>query len=188
MAGIALSFPEERETRKSLRYACGMGLVFPLRDACFTVFSQRPDARIDGAEWARHAERFFATRIELSDEREYHDVASSERHAAATVTLTPLRKEAGDASGGGARICRGRPRWDDDLRAVRGAEAVGAGLAELAARCPRVWLVGTTGPAGTDDPIALRLAAIIAGIVLGPILTPRGAALFGPKTAREKLL
>jgi len=170
-----------------MRYARGMAVVFPMRDACFTVFSQRPDSRIDVAEWTQHAERFFGTRLALTDVREYHDLDSSERHAAATVLLTPVREEPGEPGASGARICRGRPRWDDDLRAVRGAEAAGAGLAELAERCPQVWLVGTHSRAGEEDALALRLAAILAGILLGPVLSPRGAALFGPKTAREKL-
>jgi hypothetical protein len=47
-----------------------------------------------------------------------------------------------------------------------------------------VWLVECEGP---DDRAALRLAAILAGVLLGPILAPRGAALFGPKTARGEL-
>jgi hypothetical protein len=38
-----------------------------------------------------------------------------------------------------------------------------------------------------DDAVALRLAAIVAGVVLGPVLSPGGAALFGPKTARRTL-
>ena len=39
--------------------------VFPARDACFTVFSQRLDARIDVGEWNRYAERFLGARVGL---------------------------------------------------------------------------------------------------------------------------
>jgi hypothetical protein len=38
-----------------------------------------------------------------------------------------------------------------------------------------------------EDPVALRLAAIVAGVALGPILSPGGKRLFGPKTARQAL-
>jgi hypothetical protein len=60
----------------------------------------------------------------------------------------------------------------------------GAGLADLAARCPQVWLVEREEP---EDLVALRLAAILAGVALGPILSPGAGELFGPKTARERL-
>lgn len=38
-----------------------------------------------------------------------------------------------------------------------------------------------------DDTLALTLAAILASILLGPILDPRRSELFGVKTARRKL-
>jgi hypothetical protein len=46
-----------------------------------------------------------------------------------------------------------------------------------------MWILETEGD---DDRVALRLAAILAGVLLGPILAPDGA-LIGPKTARERL-
>jgi hypothetical protein len=143
-----------------------MALESPARDACFAVFSQRPDVRIDVAEWARHAERFFATKLSLD--------AGSPTAKVLLVT--------GDVSGG--RVCWGRPRTEDDLRAARSADG-GAGLADLAARCPHVWLVETDADRDADA-LALRLAAILAGVMLGPILSPAGD-LFGPKTARQRL-
>jgi hypothetical protein len=73
---------------------------------------------------------------------------------------------------------------DDDLEGARRAAAVGAGLVELAQRCPQVWLVESSED---DDPLALRLAAILAGVLLGPIVTRGGRALLGPKSARERL-
>jgi hypothetical protein len=154
-----------------------MAPVFPPRDACFAVFSQRPDARVDGAEWASHAERFLGTRMVLSEGD------APEPRFPLKVVLTPLRGKLAD---GGARACWGRPREEDDLRAARGAEGAGAGLAELAERCPQVWLVEPDAR-GEEDVVALRLAAILAGVMLGPILTPGGTWLFGPKTARERL-
>ena len=54
----------------------------------------------------------------------------------------------------------------------------------MARRCQTVWLVARTDDA---DPLALRLAAILASVVLGPILDARGPELFGVKTARAKL-
>jgi hypothetical protein len=53
----------------------------------------------------------------------------------------------------------------------------------LAKRCPRVLLIESEG---TDDRVALLLAALIASVELGPIVTPK-AEIFGVRTARMKL-
>jgi hypothetical protein len=159
-----------------------MPLVLPAREACFTVFSQRPDSRVDVAEWTRHSERFLGTRIALSEQHDREDDGAA---SMASVVLSPAREKPGTSTTSGTRVCWGRARSEDDLEAARNAVAAGAGLVELAARCPHVWLVKTES--GTEDLLALRLAAILAGVVLGPILSPGGAALFGPKTARERL-
>jgi hypothetical protein len=85
-----------------------------------------------------------------------------------------------------SRLCFGRPRERDDLRAAEEADvrAGSAGLGRLAQRCMTVWLVATEGEA---DAAALRIAAILASVVLGPILSPDGQDLFGVRTARTKL-
>jgi hypothetical protein len=66
-----------------------------------------------------------------------------------------------------------------------------AGLAALARRCGVVWVVGTEATDGSEaegDRVALRLAGVLAGVLLGPIVGPGGAGIFGPKTARERLM
>jgi hypothetical protein len=159
-----------------------MPLVFPARDACFAVFSQRPDARIDVAEWNRYAERFLGARVGLTVDKRYD--AEPPPHDAAEVVVAPRGDRGSPSFSSGTRGCWSRPRTDDDVRAAREAAQAGAGLVDLACRCPQVWLIATSGD---DDGIALRLAAVLAGVMLGPILSPRGLALFGPKTARERL-
>jgi hypothetical protein len=156
-----------------------MALAFPATTSAFTVFSQRGDARIDAAEWSRHAERFLATRIGLTVDKTY-DTRVPQRDIA-RVVLAPKREGEG---GAGTRVCWGRPRTEEDLLVARGAASVGAGLLELATRCPQVWLVEVEGD---DDVVALRLATILAGVMLGPILGPGSGTLFGPKTARGRL-
>jgi hypothetical protein len=47
-----------------------------------------------------------------------------------------------------------------------------------------VWLVSRKGD---RDPLALRLASILASVLLGPILDVQSGELFGVKTARAKL-
>jgi hypothetical protein len=159
-----------------------MALVFPVPDACFTAFSQRPDARIDVAEWTRYGERFVGARVGLTKDRRYE--TDPPREDAVEVVVAPLANPRSPSFASGTRGCWGRTRTDEDTRAAREAPETGAGLAELAQRCPQVWLIACIGD---DDAIALRLAAILAGVMLGPILSPAGRALFGPKTARARL-
>jgi hypothetical protein len=168
--------------KKDARYPGRMALVLPAQDACFTVFSQRLDARIDVTEWTRYAERFVAARVGLTEDRRYEMEAP--REDAVEVVVAPPADPRAPSFASGTRGCWGRPRTDGDIRAAREAPETGAGLADLAQRCPQVWLIATLGD---DDAIALRLAAILAGVMLGPILSPAGRALFGPKTARARL-
>ena len=87
---------------------------------------------------------------------------------------------------GGARFCYARPVLHEDKAAAGTADlrAGYTGLATLAQRCSYVWLVVLEKD---DDPVALRIAAILASVVLGPILAPAGDELFGVRTARLKL-
>lgn len=81
-----------------------------------------------------------------------------------------------------------RPREADDLTLAEVADERagpgGTGLALVARRCQTVWLVSR---AGDVNPLALRLAAILASVFLGPVLDVRVPELFGVKTARAKL-
>jgi hypothetical protein len=143
-----------------------------------TVFSQRPDARIELSVWKRHAEEFFGTRLGLTLDKRYPEGFPA--IDAAPVVLSPR-----DGEADGVRLCYGRPRTAEDLRAAEDADmrAGNTGLGLLARRCPSVWLVATEGE---SDRTALLIAAIVASVVLGPILSPE-QALFGVKTARGRL-
>jgi hypothetical protein len=147
----------------------------PSRETAFLVFAQRADARIDIQAWGLHAERFFATRIGLADERPYPAGAPAARFVVAPT-----------GAAAGIRSVAARPRDAEDLSIAADADALagGTGLALLARRCDMVWLVSREGDA---DTLALRLAAILAGVLLGPILDTSAFELFGVKTARAKL-
>ncbi len=152
------------------------------REAAFVVFAQRADARIDIAGWSAHAERFFSTRLGLAEDR---TVRSGARRTPARRGALRHRPGGG---GAGIRSASARPRVDDDLALAVDADGRigpgGTGLALVARRCQTVWLVVRETDA---DPLALRLAAILASVLLGPILDVRVPELFGVKTARAKL-
>ena len=150
------------------------------RETALLVFSQRGDARIDVDAWGAHAERFFATRLGLAEERRYEAGAPFPSTDDARFVIAPT----GGAPG--IRAVHARPRGDADLALADALDARlgGTGLALLARRCPTVWLVHRESDA---DALALRLAAILASALLGPILDARRAELYGVKTARAKL-
>jgi hypothetical protein len=85
------------------------------------------------------------------------------------------------------RRIRARPRNADDLAAAEAADRANSGLALLARRCGAVWLVEREAEdAALAGSPALRLAAIVASVVLGPILDSRVPELLGVKTARSR--
>ncbi len=143
------------------------------------VFSQGPDSRVDLHAWQKNAEAFFQTRLS-STLRKRYPLGYPAVDADAILVTPP------DGAGASVRLCYGRPRTAEELAAAEDADtrAGGTGLGLLARRCPSVWLVGRIGEA--EDRTALLLSAIVASVVLGPILTPEGE-LFGVKTARAKL-
>jgi hypothetical protein len=131
------------------------------------VFAQPADARADVDAWSAHASRFFSTRIGLASEKDAFVVAP-------------------DGHPPGIRSAAARPCTSEDLADADAAEARagGGGLALLAHRCRVVWVVEREAP---SDALALRLAAVLASVMLGPIFDPSSGELFGVKTARAKL-
>jgi hypothetical protein len=120
--------------------------------------------------WNAHGERFFGTRIGLAE-----PAKGGGRLVIAPEGLDP-----------GMRAIEGRERDEMDLaRAdIAEARAGGGGLAALARRCQTVWLIERVG---ATDMLALRLAAIMASVLLGPIVDPGTCDIFGVKTARLRL-
>lgn len=140
------------------------------RDGFLRIFAQQAEAHLEIEAWNRHGERFFGARIGLAEPLD----------GGGRIVIAPEGLEPG------IRAARGRARNEDDLVQAERAEerAGGGGLALLARRCQTVWLVERRDPA---DTLALRLAAVMASVLLGPILDPTSGELFGVRTARLKL-
>ena len=81
----------------------------------------------------------------------------------------------------------------DEASAVRaaGEEAViaigGAGFDALMPKAKRFWQVATTPLDGRDTRAPLLVAAVMASVMLAPIVPPGGGTVFGVKGARERL-
>lgn len=154
-------------------------LTPPLRWGSYAVFAQRPDARLDVETMKRHAERFFSVKIGITVDKHYDDFPVAVDAAHVVVASE-------DGTVKGTRLCFARHAEHEDLAAAQAAEeAQGTtGLAQLAQRCPMLWLVV---PEGENDRAALTIATIFASTLLGPILSPDGTGIFGVRTARMKL-
>jgi hypothetical protein len=149
----------------------------PTVDKAMLVFAQANDARFEIERWDAQARRFFDARVGLTVDKQY---------GAAPPTVDAARIVIARGAQSGVRLVFGRPRAEGDIwKAIAIETRQGAaGLSDLAKRCNQVWLIDRETD---EDPLALRLAAILASAALGPILDPKADALFGVRTAREKL-
>jgi hypothetical protein len=166
--------------RASSTAANAYDVTAPSRENAFIVFAQRSDARVDIDGWNAHAARFFATRIGLTTEKRYSAGGPAPRTDEAEFVVAP------EGEPPGVRSTLARPCDADDraLAETIDARAGNTGLGLLAQRCGMVWMVAREEP---RDRLALRLAAILASILLGPVLDAAAGELFGVKTARSKL-
>ena len=141
----------------------------------YLVFSQRNDTDPDAATWDAQARRFFGANLTVR-------VGESEgvSEGGARIAVTP------EGAAQGERNVRARRATDADYALASDAEVrmSGGGLGLLARRCPIVWEVEREADV---DPDALRVAAVLASVLLGPIVDARGPEIFGVKTARQKL-
>jgi hypothetical protein len=146
-----------------LRYVSGMLVYF--------VFSQQPEIGLDWEACNAHARRFFA--LKLSGPAE-----------GGRVTVTSLDGEEPPAE----RSVTARAATPEDHALALEAETRmgGGGLSMLARRCATLWIVERRREADPDV-AALRIAAVLASVLLGPIVDPAGPEIFGVKTARLKL-
>jgi hypothetical protein len=155
-----------------------VGVLEPLPTAqSFTLFSPEPSSRMDSDRWNQHAKKFFGASIGTAPSKRYDTGWPMVDRATLTIgradclprsvelhTLPPARAAEALASARRAAIDMG-----------------GAGFDVLIARTKRIWQLP-----GDDPWTALLASAVIASVLLAPILTP-GGKMFGVKGAREAL-
>ena len=151
-------------------YWIGIGCIALL------VFAQRKDARVELATWRQQAERFFATTIGLMVAKRYETGFPSTDLARVVIAPSTVA--------GGTRTAWSRPADETDWSRAEAAERASkmGGMGALARRCKQVWLIEREGE---DDKTALLIAAILASVLLGPIVI--GEEIFGVRGARERL-
>ncbi len=127
----------------------------------FIVFAQDASPRIRAIDWRHNAERFFDVKLDITE--------TSPTEARITID-------------GASRTITGRARTDEDLRDALAGDN-GGGLYDLAdRRCKTVWCITRES---VTDRTSLTIAAILASVHLGPILTD--TTLIGVRSARIRL-
>lgn len=161
------------------------GVVEPLSPSrAFTLISPDASARVDIARWAHQARRFFDTSLEIDPPKKYPADRTPNRDA-----LTALVAYA-DTSARVAVVTVPIANAPQALAAATTAALSigGAGMDALVAKGQRVWQVDAGDPNGDADPRApLMVAALLASILLAPIVPPEGGVIYGVKGARERL-
>jgi len=164
----------------------GSVAAMPVHSA-YTLFSPDPTARIDIALLANKARTFFATALEINPVKAYPDGQTPESDVV-HVDIHPLGKR--DALSTRVLVITWPLERDPQFREVgeAGARAIGgAGMDVLVARAKRIWQVSKDVMHGNDRHAPLRVAAILASVLLAPIVPPEGNTMYGVKGARERL-
>lgn len=140
----------------------------------FTILAPDAESLMHGERIRHQAKRFFALDVTLLTDKRYPGGGWPRTDAALF-----------DVAGENIELITFPAEQHPDLmRIARAAgDHVGAGLDVLVRRTKRVWQL----PGAVHEPAPLALAAVLASILLGPILPPGGEVVFGVKTARERL-
>lgn len=160
-------------------WATGMIAPLAIGDA-WTLLSPEPDARVDAARWAHQASAFFRVDLAIPRDKRYPsgtlpladmvlvDVAARGAEPSSVLVVTVPVDRAPHAIKAG----------------IEGARAIGgAGFDALVPRARRVWQVR----GAAEDRAALAVTAVLASLLLAPIVPPGGGAIFGVKGARQRL-
>ncbi|GAC1363177.1 MAG: hypothetical protein NVSMB47_15010 [Polyangiales bacterium] len=140
-------------------------------DAGWSLLSPEPAPALDAELLRRQAKRFFAAELGAFGPFaiDVLDVLGHTTRVAVTTCAV------GDA-----------PELLDASHAAMAALG-GSGFQHLVARAVRVWQFASTPLTGDDERAPLLLAAVTSSVLLAPIVAPGGSAIFGVKTARERL-
>lgn len=151
--------------------------------ACWTLLSPQLSSRIDAARLAHQARRFFSTELTLLSPEKHYPADGWPLADCATVRLS-----VGEVTTEVALLTLPPARAPQAMAAAdRGVVAIGgAGFDVLVKRTQRVWQIAAE-PVTGDGRGPLLMAAILASLLLAPVVPPTVDAIFGVKGARERL-
>lgn len=150
----------------------------------WSLLSPEMEARIDAHRWEHQARAFFGVELTLVQKKVYP--------SGTTPMVDAAEVDVARAGSAPTRVLVVTVPLDR-APAVRAAAAAGVraigggGFDALVARARRVWQVREAPLEGGDARAPLTLAAVLAAVLLAPVVPPREEAIFGVKGARERL-
>ena len=149
--------------------------AWPLVD-CWSLLAPDDVSRMAEGGWKRNAERFFNTELCLLTPKHYVDAMPRADFGIVKIASTEVRLLT-------------MPIDSAVLRAGEAAAVAigGAGFDVLVKRTKRLWQVHARVEEG-DPRAPLLLTAVLASVLLAPVLPPEGGQIFGVKGCRERLM
>ncbi|WP_437574371.1 hypothetical protein [Sorangium sp. So ce887] len=150
----------------------------------WSLLSPEPEARIDEHRWAHQARVFFGAELAVVQKKAYP--------SGATPMVDAVEVDIARAGGAPSRVLVLTAPLDRAplLRAAAaaGVRAIGGrGFDALLARARRAWQVREPPVAGDDARAPLVVTAVLAAVLLAPVVPPDEETIFGVKGARERL-
>jgi hypothetical protein len=138
----------------------------------YSILSPEAVSRVEPLRWAQQAKTFLGADV------------SVEGGSGDDMTLVIAPAGGGSGTRVGVRSLPVGECPDVMIAANRGVEAIGgAGMDVLVARTQRVWQVELVD----DRRLSLVAAALLASVLLGPIVPPDEVTIYGVKGARVRL-
>ena len=145
----------------------------------WSLFAREPEATLDEPRLTQQAKIFFGVELRF---------VARDPALEGAFDVDVLHGDAMDTTR--VRVITMPIAQAPEVKAA-GDEAViaigGAGFDALLPKTQRLWQVATTPLDGRDTRAALVVAAVMASVMLAPIVPPGGGTVFGVKGARERL-
>ncbi|XYH94365.1 hypothetical protein ACMHYB_42015 [Sorangium sp. So ce1128] len=150
----------------------------------WSLLSPEPEARIDEHRWAHQARVFFRAELTLAQKKAYP--------SGATPMVDAVEVDIARAGGAPTRVLVLTAPLDRAplvrAAAAAGVRAIGGrGFDALLGRARRAWQVREPQIAGDDARAPLVVTAVLAAVLLAPVVPPGEETIFGVKGARERL-
>lgn len=179
----------ERAYRARMRFdenGWAEGAVKPLAPGeAWSLLAPDASSRVEAERWAHQAETFFRARIEVVEAKKYPNGALP----MADALHVDVRRK-GDEKATRVLVITVPIDRAPDVReqAALGVQAIGgAGFDALVAKAMRVWQVAKAPIEGDDFGAPPALAAVLALVLLAPVVPPDEVTIFGVKGARQRL-
>ena len=162
-------------------WAAAMVTPWPPRE-CWSLLSPETSSRLSAARLGDQARRFFATELSLAPNKRYpQDGWPLADYAVVTLKTHVLHSQLALLTLPAARAPLALAAGQRGVRAIGGA-----GFGVLLERTKRVWQVAAK-PLSGDTRGPLLLVAIVASLLLAPVVPPDEETIFGVKGARIRL-